>query len=306
MPKNAYFWGHLGLGDHVCLQGAVNLLAPKYDGNFIIPCKPHSEKSIKLMVEQCLGEGHDLSRVIVLPMRVESDQKTDPEKHILKGEQLPLSWRDNKIGFYDHESRRIRELFKAGKLDMAPEGGDCLNSGVMCKHSWHNLYRKWRGGYRCRSGKFFCRLFYQQLGITYSETFNWTAKPGRFASDVANTLMPDCPYVFVHDDPTRNFKIEDSLLPRGLKIVRASDCYGETIFDYIPLMEQAQSCHFIDSSVALLWDRCEGKRRGENFIHRYVRADCTKPYYDKAYWHYFGGPVHRFKGRKFVGHEDLI
>ena len=258
------------------------------------------------MIEQCSNQGYDLSRVVILPMRVEDDKKTDPEKHITKGEQLPLSWRSNKIGFYDHECIRIRKKFIEGELDIAPEGGECINSGVMSKESWHKLYRKWRGKYRCRSGKFFCRLFYKQLDIDYGETWNWTAKPGRFASDITNTLMPDCPYVFVHDDPTRDLKIDDSLLPRGIKIVRASDCYGETIFDYIPLMEQAQSCHFIDSSVAILWDRCKGKRHGENFIHRYVRSDCTKPYYDKSYWHYFGGPVHRFRGRKFVSHENLI
>ena len=305
MPKHAYFCGHLGLGDHITLQGAVNKLAPKYDGNFIIPCKPHSEKSYKLMIEQC-SEHYDLSRVIILPMRVESDKKTDPSKHVTKGEQLPLSWRDNKIGFYDHESRRIRGLFQARKLDIAPEGGDTINSGVMDSHGWHRLYRKWKGKYRCRSSKFFDRLFYHQLHMDHGESWNWEAKPGRLANEVTQMLLPDCPYVFVHDDPTRKFKIQDSLLPRGLKIVRASDCYGDTIFDYIPLMEQAESCHFIDSSVALLWDRCSGKKRNENFIHRYVRSDCTKPYYDKSYWHYFGGPVHRFKGRKFVGHTDLI
>lgn len=306
MPKHAFFAGHLGLGDHVVLQGAVNKLAPKYNGNFIIPCKPHSEKSLKLMVNQCLDQGYDLSRVVILPMRVESDARTDKEKHIIKGDQLPLSWRDNKIGFYDHECRRLRGVFQEGKLDLAPEGGDCINSGVMEPASWHRLFKRWKSKYRCRSAKFFCRLFYHQLGMDYGESWNWQPKPGRYATDVTSTLLPDCPYVFVHDDPTRGFKIQDSLLPRGLKIVRASDCYGESIFDYIPLMEQAQSCHFIDSSVALLWDRCESKRQGENFIHRYVRSDCTKPYYDKSYWHYFGGPLHRFRGRQTIGCEDLV
>ena len=112
------------------------------------------------------------------------------------------------------------------------------------------------------AGKFFDRLFYHQLHMDHGEAWNWEAKPGRLANEVTQMLLPDCPYVFVHDDPTRNFKIQDCLLPRGLKIVRASDCYGDTIFDYIPLMEQAESCHFRDSSVALLWDRCAGKKRG--------------------------------------------
>tara|TARA_R110000824_G_scaffold332444_1_gene519061 strand:+ start:572 stop:1489 length:918 start_codon:yes stop_codon:yes gene_type:complete len=305
MPKHAYFVGHLGLGDHITLQGAVNKLAPKYDGNFIIPCKPHSTKSLNLMIEQC-SEHYDLSRIVVLPLRTESDKKTDPSKHITQGEQLPLSWRDNKINFYDHEARRVRGLFAEGKLDIAPEGGDIINVGVMEYASWRRLYKKWKSKYRCNAGKFFDRLFYHQLQMDHGESWNWEAKPGKLANEVTQALLPDCPYVFVHDDPTRKLVIEDSLLPRGLKIVRASDCYGDTIFDYIPLMEQAESCHFIDSSVALLWDRCAGKRRNENFIHRYVRADCTKPYYDKSYWTYLGGPVHRFRGRRLLCHTELI
>ena len=307
MPKNAIFCGHLGLGDHVILQGAVNLLAPKYDGNFIIPCKPHSEVSMKLMIEQC-SDKYDLSRVILVALEEEHpDINTDGAKHILKGETLNQSWRETGIHFYDGQARKIRERFARGELeDIAPGGGDVINSGIMDNHTWNRLYRKYRSKYRCNSGKFFDRLFYKQLDIDHLESWNWKPRPGRYADDLINTLRPDCPYVFVHDDPTRNHIIDNALLPRGLKIVRASDCYGETIFDYIPLMEQAESCHFVDSSVALLWDRCEGKRRGENFIHRYTRPNCTKPYYDKSYWHYFGGPVHRFRGRRRVGHETLI
>lgn len=51
MKEEAIFHGHLGLGDHIILQGAVNELSKLYD-NFYVLAKHHNVRSVEVMCNE--------------------------------------------------------------------------------------------------------------------------------------------------------------------------------------------------------------------------------------------------------------
>jgi hypothetical protein len=62
-------------------------------------------------------------------------------------------------------------------------------------------------------------------------------------------------YVFLHDDESRNLKINYELIRnKNLKVVRPIYGLTDNIFDYCKLMEESVECHFIDSSFRLIYD----------------------------------------------------
>ena len=272
--SKALFLGHLGLGDHIVLQGAVNILSPRFD-EFIIPCKPHSKSTLEVLMEQ-----NNLKNITIVSL--EGDDGTQPVTD-MHGQSLPRSWINTKIGYYDQMARDMVDNFE----------GDIIRSGVFDSQSWRKLFRKYKNSYKMNAGITFDRTFYRQLGLRHPDTFNWWCRAGSKSDFITEQLKPNEPYIFVHDDPSRGYFINRELLPRGIKIVSPT-IHSESIFDYLPLMREAEELHFIDSSFALMWDRYQKSRSSENYIHRYIRHKSANPYYTKGgIWHYFGGPVHR-------------
>lgn len=63
-------------------------------------------------------------------------------------------------------------------------------------------------------------------------------------------------YVLVHDDPSRDMRIEKHWLPAGVPVVHVDDpeIRSDNIADYCDLIEHAEETHMIESCFALLAD----------------------------------------------------
>ena len=73
-------------------------------------------------------------------------------------------------------------------------------------------------------------------------------------------------YVFIHDDESRNFNIDESyVINKNLPIVRPKQSLTKNIFDYCYLMENSFESHFIDSSFRLIFDSL--KLRNTNIFY---------------------------------------
>lgn len=286
----ALFMCHLGLGDAIVLQGAVNVLADKFE-RFIFPCKPHSYGTVKEMISQC-SDQYDLSSVEILDLGKGRDSFF--ECRDIHGDSFEQSWRDS-ITSYDDLLRQFSEInnFKN------------LYSGVFDRNSYNRYFRKFYVKAKMAMGLTFCKTFYRQLGISHSETYNWEAKPGKYSDSILDKLLPKEPFAFVHDCEYRELRIREDFITRGLKIVRPT-IHSDSLFDYIPLMEKAEELHFIDSSMAIMWDRCRSSDESINYIHRYARPDASKPYYHKHKWAFIGWPTSRKLAEIRLGEGDFF
>lgn len=271
----AIFMCHLGLGDAIVLQGAVNVLAPKYT-DFIFPCKPHSCGTVKEMISQCKDQ-YDLSSVRIHDLG--SERKRIFPSEDVRGNVFEQSWRDDVTSYDD-----LLKIFSKQSQYRH------LSSGVFDIKTYNSYFRKFNVKTKMYMGLTFCKAFYRQLGVSHSETYNWKPKPGEQSDIILDKLLPKEPFAFVHECNHRGLNIRRDLITRGLKVI-TPDIHANSLFDYIPLMEKAEELHFIDSSMAILWDRCEESDNTINYIHRYARPDAAKPYYHKHKWAFIGWPL---------------
>ena len=212
----AFFFPHLGLGDHIICQGMVNILHSLYD-RFLIPVKHHNITSVHHM---CSG---------------------------LKGvELLPCN-----------DDEEARELYQGyiGTVDLLATGHHNANY-------WNSSVMPY----------LFDERFYMQLGINFDESWNWHPEAPEEPNQEILDLIPEEGFCFIHDDPSRGFNIDI----RGLPTVR-NTVMGRTIFDYIPLLENATEIHCMDSSFAIMIDRLP-KLKAKKYIHRHVRAESYPNY----------------------------
>ncbi|MEI9890298.1 MAG: hypothetical protein WDN45_06425 [Caulobacteraceae bacterium] len=130
-----------------------------------------------------------------------------------------------------------------------------------------------------RDLRHFDQTFYQMAAVPLEE--RWSAfrigkRRPEAEAGVFDRLWPRRPYIFVHDDPSRGFKIPKAMLPAGLAVVRPQPGLTETLFDYRQLIEKAEEIHCISSSFAH-W--IENERLGQHrYLHRHARMDgswCT-------------------------------
>mgnify|MGYP003111704458 CR=1 FL=1 len=123
----------------------------------------------------------------------------------------------------------------------------------------------------------FDEVFYRQVGMNISDSFNWKIEDGDHSKHVLRKLYPERDFCFVHDDPSRGFHINPNT---ELPIVR-NVIQSETVFDYMPLLREASEIHCMDSSFALMIDRSDIE---ENlFLHRSIRKEHGVPTYQKKW-----------------------
>jgi hypothetical protein len=74
-------------------------------------------------------------------------------------------------------------------------------------------------------------------------------------------------YVFIHDDKSRNFEVDDKfIVNKDLKIVRPEFGLTSNLFDYCLVMQNSIESHFIDSSFRLAFDSLK-LRESNIFYH---------------------------------------
>ena len=125
----------------------------------------------------------------------------------------------------------------------------------------------------------FAKVFYDHANVDYSLRWN------SFYVDYSlNQPVQDYKNekIFIHDDPIREFIIEESRL-RTASTYRPSHSLGKpthnTIFDYIEILKAVDEIHCMDSSFACLIDHCNFLHDKKKYIHRYLRKDSCNPYY---------------------------
>lgn len=132
------------------------------------------------------------------------------------------------------------------------------------------------------AGETFCEAFYRQAAIPFKDRWDKFYIPRNLEKEIAikNTIQEK--YIFVHDDFSRNLKIEDKFL-NSYKIYRPQHKLGAisdfTLFDYRKLIEESEEIHCMDSSFAAMIDHMPEVKTKPKFIHRYIRNNSNNPLY---------------------------
>ncbi len=85
-------------------------------------------------------------------------------------------------------------------------------------------------------------------------------------------------YVFIHDDITRGYSIDESLIiNKDLAIIRPTIGLTKNSFDYCYLMENSKESHFIDSSFRLIFDSLQ-LRDTNIFFHLNLKNGVNRGY----------------------------
>lgn len=122
------------------------------------------------------------------------------------------------------------------------------------------------------SGCNFDEAFYRQCGMDFST--RWDAfhyeRDSQSEQALDALIGPRKSYIFVHDDSSRGFRIDEKYL-KGT-VLRPHKLHGYTLFDYLYLLEHAQEIHCMDSSFKLMVDSfsCFGNK--DLYYHTYVRG----------------------------------
>lgn len=115
------------------------------------------------------------------------------------------------------------------------------------------------------------KAFYEIAGLDFSVRFDefYFQRDLEKEERVLNELNPSGDkYIFVHDDPEREFTLDINKINSKLKVVRNDKKFK--IFDYLTLLENAEEIHFMQSSFKELI--CSYKMdRPKLFQHNYIR-----------------------------------
>lgn len=116
---------------------------------------------------------------------------------------------------------------------------------------------------------------YEQAGIPFEKRWSdW-----KIDRDLSREFEPPKePYIFVHDDERRGFKIDAKRLPNGW-IECPIPGKTENIFDYCRLIEEATEIHCIDSCFAILADSLTTLKAKRFVVHAYARPNALPPSY---------------------------
>jgi hypothetical protein len=80
------------------------------------------------------------------------------------------------------------------------------------------------------------------------------------------------PYIFLHEDETRNYLVDRSRLPNGVQIVSPDPhLKNYSLFDYRKIIENAEQIHCIESSFSAYTDNL--LLDNLKFAHRYARPE---------------------------------
>jgi hypothetical protein len=129
--------------------------------------------------------------------------------------------------------------------------------------------------------KFFDKEFYKQLNIPFEkrwDDFYVERNLEREKKIFEKFGVKENEYVFIHDDGSRHFLIEENyLINKNLPIVRPELGLTENSFDYCYLMQNSKEAHFIDSSFRLIFDSLQLKN-DNIFYHLHLKGGIMKDY----------------------------
>jgi hypothetical protein len=151
--------------------------------------------------------------------------------------------------------------------------------------------------------KCWANCFYMQYGLP--KEIRWThfkfPQSLEKGKELAEAVMRriGSQYIVLHDDPSRGFKLDHSVVMQTLQkdgleslpiVYIGKNRYSyplvegannpeipelsttETLYDYCYLLANAQSCHMMDSSCALLLDYMQTRPEQKKYMHEYAKA----------------------------------
>jgi hypothetical protein len=135
---------------------------------------------------------------------------------------------------------------------------------------------RYKSDFYALENKRFDEKFYDQAKIDFEHRWKSFSlvRNYRREDELFEILVGDRkPYVFVHDDHSRNFGINEKYLPKKYAVVRPDIRLGGKYYftDYLKIIENAAEIHCMESSFAALIESCEIDR--PKFAHRYIRPE---------------------------------
>lgn len=121
------------------------------------------------------------------------------------------------------------------------------------------------------------KVMYDQAGVGFST--RWSGFRARRSSNMVKPPT-NSPYIFVHEDTSRDFVINRDDVPVMWEV---SPEKTETIFDWVEVIENAIEIHCIDSSFAILVDSLENLKAKVLKLHLYARPGANPPHYKKKW-----------------------
>tara|TARA_B100001057_G_scaffold434548_1_gene464264 strand:+ start:3424 stop:4209 length:786 start_codon:yes stop_codon:yes gene_type:complete len=124
-------------------------------------------------------------------------------------------------------------------------------------------------------------LFYKQYNINYSKRFELTYWKRDFSNEerLFKNLVKNKDYVFVHDDPSRDFIIPNENITKNYQIIRNS--YEYSLFDYGKIIENAKEIHVMESSARCMIEYLNTKN-SKHFLYNFIGGPWKSiPYYNK-------------------------
>ena len=112
-------------------------------------------------------------------------------------------------------------------------------------------------------------LFYEQFNINYAKRFKLTYWKRDISKEenLYNNLVKKKDFVFIHDDPSRNFVITEQLIGKECQIIRNS--YKHSIFDYGKIIENAKEIHVMESSARCMLEYLNTKK-SKHYLYNFI------------------------------------
>lgn len=191
--EDLFIHHHLGLGDHIVLNGLIRYISEKQNKTIFLLCKQHNFSNVSLMFS-------DLKNLEVV------------------------------------SAKNLNE-FEAAKLFLQNKTN--INFLKIGHESYNPILEK-KNNWDCG------QVFYHLAKIPYEIRYN--GFKFHFNEDRANMIctelnLDEKPFIFVHDDEARGFKIE---VKTDKTIIKNN--INVNIFDYVKLLEKADEIHLMASS----------------------------------------------------------
>lgn len=118
--------------------------------------------------------------------------------------------------------------------------------------------------------------FYRIAGVSLEKKWDsfYVARDTEKEQELFERVSLPNEYIFVHDDPSRNYDIKSQKINSELKVFRPNINLTENAFDYCTIIERAKEIHVIDSSFMFLIDCLDyNNPKQKLFVHRYAREN---------------------------------
>jgi hypothetical protein len=127
--------------------------------------------------------------------------------------------------------------------------------------------------------------FYQQANVDLENRWSRFYFPREIEKEktlLAKLTSPGDPYIFLHEDTSRNFTIDRNLIVTDLPIVTPDSESSFLLTNYAAVIENATEVHCIESSFSALVESLNPQ--GKKFAHRYARPEAKNDYrYEYTY-----------------------